>query len=230
MTARRLCVWVTVFLVGCRLPADLPANGGLRGVTPDSTTATADGTSVMSITALVDTTALLAGSTVTISASAGTLLPSGNSVTVAVDSTGVARAQLRAPTDSAVARIVATFGTSVRTDSIIYRRALPDEIHVATTAGILSILGRNTAPITVALVRRFGLVSPNTPVSFTSYALGKPATPVGIVSPTVAYSGSSGATATFLPDTAYTGAVVVRAQTSGRNGALTDSVIIYVTK
>lgn len=192
----------------------------------------ADGSSIVNITATADTSVFPPGTMVAFATSAGTLSGTSNTVSVPLDASGTARAQLRAPTDSIHARLTAAAGTEIVFDSVVFVRALPDSIVLSTDRITVNTLGNpaNAAKITATLVRVTGTPSPGQFVTFTALTEGSGTEKRGTLVPPVAQATGGVATTVFFSDTiASAGYVRVRAQATGTGGTpRSASVLIQI--
>ncbi len=232
---------VAMLLAGCHIPPDAPENRGLLGLKHDVATSPADGFAIVNVTATVDPVALPLGSAVVFTTSAGTFgpsatSPSGTSLIVPVDPFSVAIAQLRAPTDSALARLTATMNGVTRYDSVPFTRAFPDRILLATDHAMLQVgptsPPNNSAKLTAATWRALGSPSPGQLIMFKAYVPGDTTRSRGTLSPALAISNNVTApTVMFFADSAAVGVVRVRAQMIGANQRLiADSIDIQVLR
>jgi hypothetical protein len=208
-------------------------------VTPDTVTSTADTYAIVTLSASTNAALHPIGTPVTFTASAGTFLPSGSTVVATTDGAGVARAQLRAPSDSVVARVSATVGNLIAYNSVTFTRALPDQITLGADRVTVSASAAPGAvtpvKLTATLVRRFGVAGPGQVVQFTAYALGDPTQRRGVWSPPSVLATATSATSppaamtTFFADGADAGFVVLRAQLA-TNPNIKDEVVVQVVR
>src|SRR5205823_2626439 len=152
-----LVVGIGVFgLLSCNwLESEFPdptQNRGLLNLVPSVRIDTADGARLDTVVATVDMAAAPLGISVAFSTSISSFLPSGTTTTVAADSTGVSRAFIRAPADSAVAIVTASAGGVTRTTAITYVPAPPTWVQVVPKTPILMAGAAHSVDVVATLV------------------------------------------------------------------------------
>jgi len=209
----------------------------------DSASLSADGTSIVTITATTNASLHPRGSLIAFAASDGAFLPSGNLVTAVTDDSGQARVQLRASTDVVISRITSTIGNLIAFDGIQFTRSLPDTLSLGVDRLALTVSGSgitNTAKLTATLARKFGLLSTGQIVRFSAFRQGTSDSFPGIsLSPTFAVASGSGSGAAspmtasvnlFADSTTPSGFLVVIAHVNGTGGrTLADTATIRVS-
>ncbi|MFN2603946.1 MAG: hypothetical protein ABR582_14485 [Gemmatimonadaceae bacterium] len=231
-TTTLLTIQAVMLLAACDM-TNPPENLGLMGIKSDVDTSSADGLSVVNITATVDPVALPRGSVVAFTTSAGTLTPA--TASIPVDSLGRAVVQLKAPVDPASARLTATMNGVTLHTSVVFKRAFPDSIFLSTDHLALEPkTTNNTAKLTVTTWRATGLVSPGQLITLAAYAQGDASTPRGALSPTTVVNAAQPSTVIFFADSIIpAGVVEIRAQMMGSNQSIvtgTANIIIIVRK
>jgi hypothetical protein len=126
----------------------------------------ADGVSMVELTARIDTSFRATNSPVTFTATAGTFSGGTGSTTGIPDLVGDARATLKAPTVPGVARLSASAGGLVKSDSIVFRAANPTQIDVVSDDQFLRDSVARKTKITARLKRLRGSVSPGGEIRF----------------------------------------------------------------
>lgn len=231
---------VSILFAGCHV-TDAIENHGLQALHHKPDTPPADGFTVVNVTATVDPIALPLGAGVVFTTSAGTFLPSsttsGTSVTVPIDSFGVAVAHLKAPTDAVLAYLTATMNGVTAYDNVQFEPAYPDSIFLATDHTVLACqhsppsttTSPNSAKLTVTAWRALGSPTPGRLITLKSYPKGNPGTSRGMLSPAVvAISNAAAPTVTFFAE-GPAGMVTVEAQITGANKlSITGSVDIEI--
>lgn len=210
-------------ITGPPKPAARPS-GPLAFVVPAS--APADGATWVMLSATVDTSVARDQRKVIFTTSAGSF-GGESSTTVPADTLRVARAVLTPPRDSTVAIVTATVGTVTRTDSIVFRSALPESIQLTADAFALDAGLGNAVTVRALLRRSVGVPSAGRAVNFVRRA---PSDSVGALSVSVGFTDSQGiATVRFTAGaTKYRGPVLIVAMAHGAGGELSDSTTIVV--
>ena len=157
MRSRLLCTLALV--AGCAADAGTPplGNTGLQSLLPNPVVDTADGTRLVTITATVDTT-FKSANPVVFSTNIGAFSNGTATATVTPDSTGFARAYLKAPTDSSAGSVMATAGGTSLSIPVEFWPALPEWIAVSAGSAVAKI--GSTADVTATPGRGRGKVTP----------------------------------------------------------------------
>ena len=129
---------------------------------------TADGATVLSLIAKVDTSFRANNTAVTFTTTTGKFLNGNQTVAAIPDSFGVAHAFLTAPRDSSTAFVTASAGGVVKSDSIVFAAALPRAIILVASPQIFSpdVKAGAESTLTATLIRSPGLTSPGGEVQF----------------------------------------------------------------
>src|SRR5690606_11845712 len=124
---------------------------GVLSILPQSTTAEADGASVVMIEVRIDTIVRPLNSTVVLTTTAGTLLPTSAGSGIPANDSGLVHVQLRAPTDSAQAIVTASAGGVTRTAQVLFTPAAPTGITLVTKDFVLATAPTSALDVTAQL-------------------------------------------------------------------------------
>jgi|GEM_PF-2845958 len=140
-------------------------------------------------------------------------------VTVPVDSAGVATALLRAPGEPGLALVRARAGNTGLESSIRFVRAYPESLTLSANSFRVGASAGNSLTITAPLRRSVGRVSPGVTVVFTATA--PDGTAVGWFAGQTVSDTSGAVVATYTPgSTPYRGPVRIMAHTQGVGGSM----------
>lgn len=158
-------------IAACSRVVDAPAPQGNRGIldmTVSALTDTADGSRLDTVAVRVDTSFRAFNSPVSFSTTAGALVNAASSgaLSALADSLGVARAYLRAPSDSSVAVITASAGGSIASRSIQFVPAPPSLLRVTASSYFVQAVPGTMVTITATVNRVRGAISPGAVVRF----------------------------------------------------------------
>jgi hypothetical protein len=194
-----------------------------------STTTDADGYQVDTLAVAVDTTFRSINGSVVFSTNAGVFSNNTATITVPIDSLGMARAFLRAPVDSAIAYATAVTGGKLETRIITYVPALPGWLNVTASSVFVDPKLGATSDVTVAPMRRVGTTSPGGVVHF---ELALPAgSEVSAKLNVDSVAANVSATTRLVLLTTDTGNVFVRTTyTRNKQIVVKDSVLVHVAK
>lgn len=198
-----------------------PGKAGLIAFAAAVHRADADGATQIKLTATLDQAVQLVRPYVAFSTTAGSLVPGGTSIaTVTPDIGGSAIVVLVAPSAPGVAYLRAGADTTVRTDSVVFVRALPSRINLEPKRFTLisdTLATSQDDTLIVTLTRDVGVVTAGTLVSFSATTtIGPPAVFAG-----VSTSNAAGVvTMRYSPGlTKYRGPVTITATTTGQDGS-----------
>jgi hypothetical protein len=207
-----------------------PVSKGITQLLPSATSELADAASLVTLKAVVDTAPRPAPFSVTFATTGGTLLggSSPTTITVPVDDSGFARAQLRAPSDPSPVFVTATSGGVTRSVVVSFAPAPPNNVRLtgdfAVKAG-----AANSAGFTAQLLRAVGIPSPGVAISFSADIAGERNGTFGQFSPRTTVSTTPTVTTRFTAgETTYRGPVVVRVRAVQGATTVTDSVFIQI--
>jgi hypothetical protein len=222
--ACRLLLLTTLVMSAC-YEATSPVRARLALILPD--TGTADGASLLHVSAIVDTTGLDASKrSIALTTTGGVFTMSGTaSATMAVDARGQVLALLRAPSDSTTVLVTATSNGESTTHEIVFRRAMPDRIELVPDQSLL-VAGPGHTLMLAATVRRVvGTPSTGLVLVFTADSTASTGRITSVFLPSTATTDASGVVHVQMtvPDTAARGPLIVRATVSaaGVTGAVT---------
>lgn len=217
-TPSRLALLALVFLSGCESKSN-PNGPEVLGLSLSSTSAPADGATVVQVMGMVDPGTRADRRQLTFSASGGTLTEGdGKAVTVVADERGVARVGLRAPAEPGLVRIRLTVGSVTRQDSVSFTRAQPETITVEPERFAIAAGLQNETRVAAHLRRSLGKVSPGTTVSFRAFRAGTNIE-VGRFGTATLSDGNGVVTVRYTPgETTYRGPVRIVAIFTGDNG------------
>lgn len=204
-----------------------PGNRGLLDVKASPREDIADAARIDTIIATVDP-AFTAANTVTFTAPLGTFVNGTATTTVAPDSTGVARAFLRAPGDSGLIVVTATAAGGSDTASVHYLLATPDGITVVATPEVIFGAPMSTTDIAASVTRARGAVSPGGKMAFAIVG-GPDALRAGAHLSIDSVRANSGTTHLTL-NTTEVGDLIVRATYTGGGVTLVRDVTVHVIK
>jgi hypothetical protein len=207
-----------------------PVTKGITALIPSPPSSLADGATVVTIKAVVDTAPRPNPYTVTLTTTAGTFLGTGtaSTVTVPVGDSGFARAQLRAPSDSSIALVTATTGGVTRFVEVRFDPAPPNAVQLSGDFAVKAGPA-NSATITVQLLRAVGVPSPGVTVRFSADTGQGSGGAFGQFSPRTVVSSSPTVTTRFTAgETSYRGPITVRVQATRGSTTVTDSTIVQV--
>jgi hypothetical protein len=160
---------------------------------------------------------------VTFGTTVGKINDQSAEVTVVADTAGVARALLRAPSDSASGIVTASAGGVALTAPITFRRARAQSLAVELSTFVLDTGYANSVTVTVTLRRAVGIPSPGDTVHLD--AQDSAGQPIGRFSSSSPSDAHGQATARYtIGDRAYAGAIRVVATARGA-GTGPDSVV-----
>lgn len=206
-----------------------PNAPGVLSLAVSTREAPADGATVLMVSGTVDRDTRGEARKLIFTTSAGTFTDGGTkAATVAADENGVARLGLRAPIDAGLVRVRVSAGSAERVDSVLFTRAMPEQVLVepekfALVAGI-----KNELRVTANLRRTPGTVTPLTPVSFSAYRDGT-SDEVGQfgIATLSDTSGQAGVRYT-AGNTTYRGRVRIVATAAGPNGPIRGEAVVEV--
>lgn len=186
-----------------------------------------DGATLVRIQATVDTS--LTGETrvVKFTTTAGTFSDK-TEITVRADSAGLAIAQLRAPSDSVTALIIATAGSTARRVEVRFTAALAERVDLDPSSFSVEAGASEEIDLTATLRRTRGTPSPGSRVSFA--AQDSTGAPIGRFSSAPPSNATGTVVTRFSPgDTSYRGAVTITATTSGISGPIAGTTTVVIT-
>lgn len=218
---------ITSLLVGC-YEATVPRTRPLSLQLSD--TATADGTSLSTVAAVIDTATPADKRIVTFTTSAGVFATSGTpTATTEPNEVGIARTLLRAPNDSTTALVSATVNGATATKLLNFQRAMPDLVDVVPTQLSLTSGAGHELTLTATLRRIVGKPSPGLRVTFTTADTTDAHASRGAFLPATAVSDANGVVTTrfSIADTSYHGPLTLRA-TVAPSGIIGETVIQVV--
>jgi hypothetical protein len=180
-----------------------------------SSSAPADGATVLQVYADVAPGLPANQRTVTFTTSFGTFVAtSGATATAVADGSNRATVDLRAPTSLGDARITATVGNAVAQTGVSFTRAYPNSILVNLDKLSVTASLSDSTNITTTLLRNVGTVTPNTVVTYSAVD-ATTGGPLSLIFRNVTPSNTSGqSTATMSPgNTTFRGTATIRART-----------------
>jgi hypothetical protein len=190
----------------------------------------ADGASTTLVTARVYLAAAPTVREVKFTTTVGAFTGGSASIAVPVDATGVARAQLRAPPDTASAIVTATAGSATRTAVVAFVPAPPTRLEVVAERFAVQAGLANSIAITATPLRAIGAPSSGTLVTFSADTIGGTGGSFGQFSTRSVLVRSGPATTRFSPgETSFRGRVVVRAVATMGGQSVSDSTVVTVT-
>jgi hypothetical protein len=211
--------------VGCRNITDAP-DTGVTSLTATPPNSLADGMSVVLLSAVVDPALLHQTNEVKFTTTAGTLLPGAAAVS---NDSGIARVQLRAPADSAIALVTATAGKVTRSVQVSFAPALASHVEVSSSKFAIKSGLDATTDITAMLLRSVGTPSPGSTVTFSADSLRGSSGDFGRFSnPSVLATTPKVTTQFTAGATSYRGPVVIRATAMRAGQAVTSSTTIQI--
>jgi hypothetical protein len=225
---RRLSiVMIAGLLFACHDVTDPPKTtpGVTAFVAPDS--APADGKTQVLLRANADTSLAATERKVKFKTTAGSFGTTTETEVVA-DSGASAAALLTAPTDSTLAILSATLGSSTITRSIRFTRALPERVSISPERPYVQRGVTQAITVKATLWRSVGTPSPGSVITFTAIdSNGATRGRFGSITPV----GASGDVTTSFTtgDTLYVGLLRLIARTTGRDGTISDTAIVSVT-
>lgn len=202
-------------------------NRGLISLEVSASIDTADNVRIDTLTATVDTAFKTTNAAVAFTTTGSTFTNGQASISVPVDSSGKARALLRAPQDAAVINVTAVAGGVARTQSIVFVPALPTWLNVTASPVVVAPTAGSGSDVTATFVRERGAVSPG---GFMRFAVTSPSN--GQVSARVSVdsmiAGSQSAGTRLIVLGTDTGSVFVRAAYTRDGRTISDSVRIAI--
>jgi hypothetical protein len=223
-TIRTAAVAAAALLAGCEI-TDPPLRG-ILSLTPAPAAALADGSSIVLVTAVIDTAARPRNGEVKFTTTAGTLLPAAAAT---ANDSGIARVQLKAPGDSATAIITATNGQVTRTAQVVFTPAPPTRLEVSASQFTLKAGLDQSVDVTVSLLRSPGTVSPGSLVTFSADSARGTDGRFGVFSPPSVLASSATVTTKFTAgSTDYRGPVTIRATAMRSGHVVSDSTVVQV--
>jgi hypothetical protein len=206
-----------------------PVNG-FTGLSASPSSAPADGASTTIVTAQVNTAAVPSVREVQFTTTLGTFPGGTTTITVPVDATGTARAQLRAPADTGSAIVTARAGGATRTMVVTYVPAPPTRLELVADAFVLPAGLARSVNVTATPLRNVGSPSPGTLVTFSADTVGGSGGGFGQFSTTSVLLRSGSATSRFSAgESNYRGPVIIRATATQAGQTVRDSTIVTVT-
>src|SRR5688572_18318316 len=127
-----------------------------------------DGATLVRIQATVDTSLTGDKRAVKFTTTAGSFSDNKAEITVPADSAGIAIAQLRAPSDSVTALIIATAGSTARRIEVRFTAALAERVDLDPSSFSVEAGASKEIDITATLRRTRGTPSPGSRVTFTA--------------------------------------------------------------
>ncbi|MEL7361738.1 MAG: hypothetical protein AAFN13_06675 [Bacteroidota bacterium] len=190
----------------------------------------ADGATILEVTAMIPENADDTRRTVTLTTTAGAFIaPDGTAkatLDVKADISGAARARLRTPlalpTHATEARITATIQGYVRDTTVVFTRALPEQLRLEASPFSLPVGFDSTTMLSAMLSRDMGRPTLGAAVTFSA--------DIGEIRAVTTSDSNGVAKATYTPGDAAPGqAVWIRAETMGTgNLVLVDSTRVYL--
>jgi len=205
--------------------APKPVPKGVTKVDITPPTDTADGTSAVTIKVTVDTLPRPSDNRVTLTTTVGTFLGATTTVTVPVNDSGLAYAQVRAPAEESSGLISATAAGVTQYAAITFVAAPPTRVQLTTSDFVLKAGPGNTVTLTAQLLRPTGTPSPGDTVTFSAVA-GAASSDVGQFIPKTVVSTSNTVTTRFsVADTSFRGPVTAQVTvTRGPKVRVSDSI------
>jgi hypothetical protein len=204
-------------------------NRGLDSVTLSATLDTADAVRLDTIVAYVDTSFRTANTPVTFVTTAGSFVNAGSSgaLSVAPDSTGVARAYLRAPSDSSLAIISVSAAGTMQSRRILFLPAPPTFLRTTASNYFVAAAPGSTVTITATVNRQRGTLSSGTVVRFELIPMDSAVT--ATLSADSAFVANGAATTTAVLRDTLPGRLGVRASVSRSGVSLHSDVVVEIT-
>lgn len=202
---------------------------GVTAVALDPAAPVADGTSIVNLKITIDTVVRPANNQVTVTTTAGALLPAGTPTTLTANDSGFAYAQLRAPTDAGTAIVTFVAAGAVHVERVTFAPAQPDRVQLTASALAIKAGPLNTIDLTAQLLRKVGTVSPGATVVFSADTAGGKTGNLGVFSPKSLTSSTNTIGAKFSAgNTAFLGPAIVRVLVTRDNVSVSDSITVQI--
>jgi hypothetical protein len=204
------------------------SNPGLTSLAPSGMTSIADGFQQILITATVDASFGIVNSSVSFATTEGSFTGGSATATVAANDSGLARVELKAPSDSSDATVTATVVGLTKSVTVHFLPAPPTWITVAASAYEVTQGIGNSVLLTATIGRAQGTPSSGTPIAFAYQVLGGGPL-MGHLTGTSQFPTSSGSTAvSFVLDSGDLGAVRVIASATRGSSTVADTIQLSV--